>query len=89
MKKFVRTLQFRRSFHKRIRFNPKLYELFWERAELFFDGDTHITKPHALTGKMYGLHSFSVTSDIRVIYKKAPSHYIFIDIGSHKQVYRK
>lgn len=42
---------------------------------------------HALTGDLQGRRAFSVTGDIRVVYIELEDKIIFLDIGSHNQVY--
>jgi addiction module RelE/StbE family toxin len=42
---------------------------------------------HPLTGKLKGLRAFSVGGDVRVVYQEAENYYLFLDIGSHNQVY--
>lgn len=46
-------------------------------------------KTHALTGKLKGLYSFSITYGKRVTYLLVnPSAAVFTDVGSHNEVYR-
>lgn len=45
---------------------------------------------HALIGNMGGYRSFSVTGDYRIIYRIEENGdivFVFIDIGTHSQVY--
>jgi len=42
---------------------------------------------HSLIGQNKGVRSFSITADIRVIYRESDKYYEFLDIGSHNQVY--
>jgi addiction module RelE/StbE family toxin len=42
---------------------------------------------HPLTGSMTGKRAFSITSDIRVIYIETDEAFVFVDIGTHAQVY--
>ena len=42
---------------------------------------------HMLTGDMQGRRAFSITGDIRVVYIEFEDKIIFIDIGSHNQLY--
>ncbi|MBI3486516.1 type II toxin-antitoxin system YafQ family toxin [Candidatus Daviesbacteria bacterium] len=44
-------------------------------------------KDHKLIGKKFGFRAFSVTGDIRVVYKLINSDVWLYDIGSHNQVY--
>lgn len=45
---------------------------------------------HALAGKMLGKRAFSVTGSVRIIFKEYDNYVLvlFLDIGSHPQVYR-
>ncbi|MDP1722512.1 MAG: hypothetical protein Q8L37_04865 [Candidatus Gottesmanbacteria bacterium] len=46
-------------------------------------------KTHALTGKLKGIYSFSVTYGKRVTYMRVDEHTaLFTDVGSHEDVYR-
>lgn len=46
-------------------------------------------KNHALTGKMKGTFAFSITHGKRVVYELlTKDSAIFIDVGSHEEVYR-
>ena len=42
---------------------------------------------HALSGNLQGKRAFSITGDIRVIYVELEDRLIFLDIGTHNQVY--
>jgi mRNA-degrading endonuclease YafQ of YafQ-DinJ toxin-antitoxin module len=47
-------------------------------------------KAHKLSGKLKGLWSFSIEQDIRVIFyftKEKPKKVVFVDIGTHNEVY--
>ncbi len=46
-----------------------------------------VIKDHPLKGKMQGLRSFYISEDLRIIYVEKPDCYIFLDIGSHDDVY--
>ncbi len=79
---------FKKHFQSRIENNRKLLKQFEERVALFMSG--HRGQPindHALAGSMKGLRSFSVSGDIRIIYREIEAGYEFIDIGTHAQVY--
>lgn len=46
-------------------------------------------KTHALTGKLKGLYSFSITYGKRVSYLLVdPTTALFTDVGAHEEVYR-
>ena len=80
---------FDRNFKKRIQSNHKLSSQFNKRLKLFSENPSNsLLKNHHLEGAKKDLFSFSITGDIRVIYKQVtPEEVIFVDIGSHNQVY--
>jgi len=88
MKYIERRPQFIKHYKKRIAFNAKMDQQFDERLELFIKHrQDPLLQNHVLKGDKLGLRAFSVTGDIRVVYKETDDAYIFLDIGSHNQVY--
>lgn len=86
------TIRFHRNFlknyRKRIERNPQLVSQFDSRLKLFQkDPNNGILRNHRLTGKKKAYNSFSVSGDIRVIYRKIGSIVLLYDIGTHNQVY--
>ena len=81
--------KFKKAYQKRIKPNPKLIRQTSKRIKLFQENPDHpLLKDHALKGSKLGLRAFSVTGDIRIIYKfKSANTAIFLDIGTHNQVY--
>jgi addiction module RelE/StbE family toxin len=80
---------FVKSYRQRIGSNRKL-SLQTEKRVVMFRKDRFdsILKDHALIGQRKDLRSFSVNGDVRIIYQLISEDYvIFIDIGSHNQVY--
>ena len=89
MKPVKRHKQFEKNFKKRIAPHAALTDLFVDRLTLFMAG--HRQYPladHALTGSLKGKRAFSIANDIRVIYLETPDEYLFLDIGTHAQVYK-
>lgn len=80
---------FDKSYKKRISLNIKLAIQTQKRIALFESNPNDpILKDHPLTGTKKGLRSFSVSGDIRIIYMPVlDKEVIFVDIGSHNQVY--
>jgi len=79
---------FEKHFKQRIGSNEKLASQFKKRLTLFMAGE--LGSPlydHALTGKLAGKRAFSVAGDIRVIYVELVDSIVFLDVGSHNQVY--
>jgi len=82
---------FRKSVDTRIRINTKLYNRFLERLKIYCNNtDNAILRDHPLTGKMNKNRAFSITDDVRVIYRIVDDNTVeFFDIGTHEQVYEK
>jgi addiction module RelE/StbE family toxin len=80
---------FLKSYGKRIKHNKKLKLQVTNRIDIFkIDRSSTILNDHSLIGDRQGLRSFSVTGDIRIIYRLVSEDFAeFIDIGSHNQVY--
>ena len=81
---------FRKAFNKRLKNTESEWE-FWERLELFvvdpFDAKL---KTHKLSGKLKDLWGFSVGFNLRVVFyftNTKPQKAVFIDIGTHDEVY--
>ena len=88
MKPIKRDRTFEKHFKQRISSNKKLLNQFKERLTLFMAGELgYPLHDHALTGKLVGKRVFSVAGDIRVIYVELEDSIVFLDIGSHNQVY--
>lgn len=78
---------FKRAFKKRIK-NSKLESRFWKKLDLFIeDPFSSELKTHKLTGRLESYWSFTIEYDCRVVFYFAEEGAIFIDIGSHEQVY--
>lgn len=88
MKPIKRDKTFEKHFKQRISPNEKLRKQFKERLALFIAGELgYPLHDHALTGKLAGKRAFSVAGDIRVIYVELEDAIVFLDVGSHNQVY--
>ncbi len=81
---------FKKSFKKRVKMTEFETE-FWNRLELFVNEPfSPQLKTHKLSGKLKDLWSFSIEYDLRVIFyftEDKPKKAIFVDIGTHKEVY--
>lgn len=82
---------FKKSYKKRIANNPKLVAKTAERLKFFTKDPTNpILKDHPLKGSKIGFRAFSITGDIRVVYKPVSKDIIILlDIGTHNQVYQR
>lgn len=80
---------FRRAYKKRIKDNLDLELKFWQKVEQFTtEPFEQSLKTHKLSGKLKDLWSFSLEYDERVLfYFTDDGNAIFVDIGSHDQVY--
>ncbi|HVC36450.1 MAG TPA: type II toxin-antitoxin system mRNA interferase toxin, RelE/StbE family [Candidatus Dormibacteraeota bacterium] len=89
MKPIKRDKTFEKHFKQRINPNDKLVKLFGQRLESFISGELgYPLYDHALTGKLKSKRAFSVAGDIRVVYIELEDYIVFLDVGSHNQVYR-
>ncbi len=88
MKKIYLSKEFVKNFKKRIIINHNLLDRYKHRVDMFIANESPPQlKDHTLKGSMFGLRWFSITGDVRVIYKKDDTGYYFLDIGTHNQVY--
>lgn len=87
--KIVYSRRFIKNFKSRVKRRPKLHERFDQRVKLFVqDSSSFVLKDHRLVGKLKSFRAFSVTGDVRVVYtRESKNTIIFIDIGTHNQVY--
>jgi addiction module RelE/StbE family toxin len=81
---------FKRTFRKRVQ-STDIETEFWNRLERFVNDpfDAKL-KTHKLSGKLKGLWSFSIENNLRVVFyftKDKPPKAIFVDIGTHDEVY--
>lgn len=80
--------KFQKNYKARIAPYPKLSSRFAKRLGLFIRNPNDLLlKDHGLTGEKYGYRAFSITGDVRVVYKIVENTIWFYDIGSHNQVY--
>jgi len=82
------TKNFKKTYAKRIQPHKNLEKRFEERYDLFVENPKYTQLlDHPLTGKLRGYRAFSITGDIRVVYKIINFIAYFYDIGTHNQVY--
>lgn len=80
--------RFLKNYRKRIASNTKLIAQVEERLEKFKENPADpILKDHKLTGEMSEYRAFSVSGDLRIVYKIIGNEIWLYDIGSHNQVY--
>lgn len=80
---------FKRAFKKCIKANAELEAKFWQKLEQFtIDPFDPGLKTHKLSGKLKDCWSFSIDYDERVLfYFTQDGKAVFVDIGSHDEVY--
>lgn len=84
------TTNFRRTYKKLISKSDVLKSVFHQHMELFAENPHDpALKDHALKGKLKGTRAFSLGYDLRALYRKEKDIYVFFDIGTHDQVYKK
>lgn len=77
---------FERSYARQI---AEVRDAFRERAKLLLiDPDHPLLAPHPLQGKLKGYWSINVTGDVRAVFKREGYIAIFVEIGTHDQLYR-
>lgn len=76
---------------KRISAGSSLEKKFQQRIVQFIaDRADPVLHDHSLVGQKSGLRAFSIAGDVRVIYYQLSEEiFVFVDIGSHNQVYGK
>ena len=79
---------FLKHFRQRIAPQSKLIIKFNQRLVIFLNNPANpILKDHQLIGSKIEYRAFSVTGDLRVVYKKVEDGILLYDIGTHNQVY--
>lgn len=82
--------RFSRNFRKRIAKDNFLLEQYQKCFALFLTNKNFpFLRDHPLKGTLKGYRAFAITGDIRVVYLDMKDQYLFVDIGTHDQVYRK
>ena len=81
---------FRKAFKKKVS-GTLSEDTFWRTIEIFVADPYQMQlKTHKLSGKLKGLWSFSIDYDLRVVFyftKDKPPKAVFVDIGTHDEVY--
>lgn len=84
------THDFIKIYKKRFSSKPKIRKSFDERTRKFAESPNNpALLDHALSGKLQGHRTFSITGDVRVVYYIFEDTAYFVDIGTHNQVYGK
>jgi addiction module RelE/StbE family toxin len=82
-------IEFTPLFNKQRKAAPlEIKEAFRETLELFLENPHHeALRNHPLTGQYAGFRSIDVTDDWRALYRQESGRVIFVDIGTHDQLY--
>ena len=89
-KKIIQTTTFKNSYKELVTNAPKLKKSIIDATTLFDeDRENSVLRDHALEGVMICLRSFSVTPNIRILYLEKEDKIIFLNIGTHKQIYKR
>ncbi len=87
--KITTNKRFRKAFRKRIERNKSVFKKFVARRKIFqIDRSNPVLRDHSLSGSMRKYRSFWITGDVRVIYEIIDNEIVFVDIGTHAQVYK-
>ena len=82
-------IEFTPLFNKQRKAAPLVIKLaFRDALDLFAEHPNHpALRYHPLTGKYAGFHSIDVTEDWRALYRTEPERIIFVELGTHEQLY--
>jgi len=79
---------FIKRYKKLVKHNPKLKEKIKKRLELLKNNLNHpLLKLHKLKGKRVEDWSISIETDMRMVFTYVKDGILFVDIGSHDEVY--
>ena len=89
MVKIAFNSSFKRAFKRKIAGNSEREQRFRSKLEIFKNNPFETAlKTHKLSGQLKDYWSFSVGCDLRVIFYFADENeVVFIDLGTHKEVY--
>jgi len=81
---------FHREFQKALLKQPqKIHKKFAQAIDTFRKDQFHYSlNNHALRGKYQGRRSINITGDVRAIYRIDKKMIIFMEIGTHSQLYK-
>ena len=86
--KIYTTAHFERKYKKLIKKNPRLSSQIDKKVSLVQKNLSHPSlRLHKLSGKKIETWSFSIETNLRIIFKKVKGGILMIDIGSHDEVY--
>lgn len=82
-------IEFAPLFNKRRKAAPlEIKKAFRETIALFIENPDHpALRNHALKDRYAGFRSIDVTDDWRALYRSERKRIIFVDLGTHEQLY--
>lgn len=80
--------QFERHYQTRIAKYEQLIDAYLTSVAAFFE-DPASVKDHSLAEPMRDRRAFWITNEYRVIYRVKGNEIVFVDIGTHEQVYQR
>jgi len=79
---------FLKHLNKRFSNNVSILKTIDLRIEMFKKSrENPLLRDHPLSGDLIGCRSFSITGDIRILYREKEDHFLFIFVGTHNQIY--
>ena len=80
---------FQKKFKKKIKkISPKIQDQFYERLDVFIKNQNHkILNNHSVDKTFTDCRSINVTGDYRAIFKEDNNVIVFINIGTHSELY--
>lgn len=82
-------ISFNKKFAKRLlKVSPRVYEQFRSRIQLFTENKYHRQlNNHSVDRVFPDCRSINVTGDYRAIYQELDGEVLFVDIGTHSELY--
>jgi len=86
MKAIKYSPKFTQHYKERISKDERLVREFLEAVDLFL-ANRQDSGDHSLGGKMQNKKAFRINKDYRVVYIEREDDFLFLDIGTHEQIY--
>jgi len=82
------TERFLRNYRERIAKDLALKQEFIDSVDVFLENPAFVAD-HPLEDVMADKRAFSITDEYRVVYRDNGEYYLFLDVGTHDQVYTR
>lgn len=88
-RKNKKRIEFSPIFNKKLKkTSPEIKVAFRDTLEIFLEDPNHISlHNHLLTKEYAGIRSINVTNDWRALYREEAKRIIFVDLGTHEDLY--